>query len=63
MNALDHRSFDDGGDDLQLAVAVRAVLDIPANRHNTDRQRLRGLPAYALPELLITGFFSQWPVL
>ena len=35
-----------------------SVLDIPANRHNTDRQRLRGLPAYALPELLITGVFS-----
>ena len=40
MNALDHRSFDDGGDDLQLAVAVRAVLDIPTKRQEAaSRQR------------------------
>jgi len=28
------------------------------NRRTADRQYLRGLPAYAFPELLITGVFS-----
>jgi hypothetical protein len=29
-----------------------------ADRQNADRQRLRGLPAYALRKLLITEVFS-----
>ena len=32
-----------------------------ASRRSADRERLRGLPAYALPELRITGVFS-WPL-
>ena len=31
------------------------------NRCIADRQYLRGLPAYAIPELLITGVFSYCP--
>jgi len=29
--------------------------------HAANREHLRGLQAYALPKLLITGVFSKWP--
>ena len=34
------------------------LMSSAASRRNADRQYLCGLPAYALPELLITGVFS-----
>ena len=50
MNAIDHRCFDDGGDDLQSAVAVRAVPDIPTKRQEAASRQRRFL-AYTSNQL------------
>ena len=55
MNALDHRCFDDGGDDLQLAVAVRAVLDIPTKHQEAASRQRRFLAGTGAAEWQLLG--------
>jgi len=53
QDALDYRRFEDGGDDLELATAVRAVLDVDLESEASAKTNLYS--SYVVAKTLLSS--------